>query len=189
MWFPPHCFWHYCIRFYAWTLRTRNPKSEEQRRGLFVILEHRTGDGKFPHTCSRNINFLSTGHAPVFHRSYPHSPQVSPQDKLWKSLLFPAFFGKLRKNLHSILHSCGDFRLTEHPVIHFSTFLGRQKHSRPSCAPQANSRPAAPAKSSRQSPNGALPTNFTHTAFLRRTPGGPRRFLCGEHPPGQCPPP
>ena len=49
--------------------------------------------------------------------------------------------------------------------------------------------PAEPAKSSRQSPNGALPTNFTHTAFLRRTPGGPRRFLCGEHPPGQCPPP
>ena len=49
----------------------------------------------FSYTCSRNINFLSTGHAPVFHRSYPHSPQVSPQDKLWKSLLFPAFFGKL----------------------------------------------------------------------------------------------
>ena len=92
MWFPPHCFWHYCIRFYAWTLRTRNPKSEEQRRGLFVILEHRTGDGKFPHTCSRNINFLSTGHAPVFHRSYPHSPQVSPQDKLWKSLFWWGYY-------------------------------------------------------------------------------------------------
>lgn len=77
-------------------------------------------------------------------------------------------------------------RTPSYPLFHN---WGCQKHSRPSCSPQANSRPAEPAKSSRQSPNGALPTNFTHTAFLRRTPGGPRRFPCGGHPPGQCSPP
>lgn len=148
-----------------------------------------------PH-CDFILTHLFAGHKFSFHSpSTGFSQELSTfstgfsTGQAVEKPVISCIFWETVKNLHSILHSCGDFRLTEHPVIHFSTFLGCQKHSHPSCSPQANSRPAEPAKSSRQSPNGALPTNFTHTAFLRRTPGGPRRFLCGEHPPGQCPPP